>query len=336
MMIPLVIIFIMLSWPAENSRLLTDDKLAVIAEGQKLMLGGQWKEAFDCLSRLHEKDSTDPGGYLFRAAVMQSEMTDREENLYGRAFLILCDSARESAERYLINCSAIDSAVCYLYLGHQYAYRSIREARFGSGLSAINYGFKARREYEKGLALDSAFYDLYLGLGTFHYWKSARAGILRIAGIFRDEREKGIDELKLAADSSLFSREAARSAMIWIELNEKQYDSAVAIANEMYTKYPNGLSFLWPLAEGYYRGENYRKAQDTYYELYEKLKKTPGNYYNLIESIYWLKKTDKKLDNNKTSPAAIEYLQRVFNDIPKETRRRQRGKLSYLLGRTYR
>lgn len=336
MMIPLIIIFIMVSWPVEDSRLLTDDKLAIITNGQKLMLDGQWQKAFESFTRLHEEDSTDPGGYLFRAAVMQSEMTDREENLYGRAFFRLCDSARESAERYLINCSAIDSTVCYLYLGHQYAYRSIYEARFGSGLSAINYGFKARREYEKGLAVDSAFYDLFLGLGTFHYWKSARAGILRITGIFKDEREKGIDELKLAADSSLFSREAARSAVIWVRLNEKQYDSAVAIAKEMYSKYPNGLSFLWPLAEGYYRGENYRKAQETYYELYEKLKKTPGNYYNLIETVYWLKKTDKKLGNDKISGLAVEYLQAIFNNIPKDTRRRQRGKLSYLLGRTYR
>ena len=91
-----------------------------------------------------------------------------------------------------------------LYLGHQAAYRSLYEARFGSRFSALTYGLKAKGFYRDGLAADSALYDLYLGLGSYHYWKSAKAGILRTAGIFNDDKEKGISEIRKAIDSSLF------------------------------------------------------------------------------------------------------------------------------------
>jgi len=319
--------FISLSLPVF---LLSPENVEIIEQGQTAMLNGDYKTAYKMLDELCLEDTTDPSGYIFRAAVLQAEMIDKEENLYGDKLKALCDSTRLMAQERLIKCSSQDSALCYLYLGHQYAYRALWEARFGSKLSALKSGFKARSQYQKGLDIDSTLYDLYLGLGSFHYWKSVKSGLLRWVGIFKDERKKGISEVKLAADSSLFSREASHSALIWILINEKEYDSAIALSKTMLLKYPDGNSLLWPLAESYFKSEQYEAAAETYGLILKHLKNNPGNYYNIIESIYWFYKSLQIIEQSEELKDAIVYFNSIYNDIPKSTLKRQKSKLRFL------
>jgi tetratricopeptide (TPR) repeat protein len=328
----LFFIFLLVPHLSIEETLLSDEKLGRILDGQKAILNGRWEGAFQIFDSLHV-DSADPAGYIYRAAVLHSEMMDREENLHGRAFRLLCDSAKWAAERFLAQCNARDSALCYLYLGHQYAFRSLWEARFASKFSALSLGLKAARHYRKGLQIDSALYDLYLGLGSYHYWKSVRAGILRTVGIFRDEREKGITEISLAADSSLFSGDASKSALIWIMINEENYDSAVFLCLEMLDRYPDGNSFLWPLGESYFKSERFAEAVEVYDRLFERLKNRPGNFYNVIESAYWLNRAAEQ-DGDTTGTGEIRsFLDAVYDDIPKNIRRKQRSRLAYLMRR---
>ncbi|MCX6827455.1 MAG: hypothetical protein NTV06_09385 [candidate division Zixibacteria bacterium] len=295
-----------------------------------MLLNSRWGEAKAIFMELHRRDTTDPAGYLFRAAILQAEMIDKEANLYGTEFLTLLDNTKLFAKLKLSNCNRSDSALCFLYIGHQYAYRSLWEARFGSNWSALNYGLKAKGEYHKALAVDTTLYDIYLGLGSYHYWKTARAGLLRTAGIFRDDREKGIREIKLAADSSLFSRETAHAALIWVFINEKQFDSAITLSGAMNRLYPEGNSFLWPLGEAYFKSGQYIRAAEIYDTLWRRIRKDPGNYYNLIESGYWLCISYGKIGGKIEVRQKTAYFDSIYQDIPKEIRRRQRSKLGEL------
>lgn len=330
----LLIIIFALSIPnSPEHTLFTPEKIEIILEGQEAILNGYWEDAYRIYDELHQIDTTDPAGYLFRAAVLQAEMMDKEENLYGNRLKSLCDSTKLLSERRLNGCSLQDSALCYLYIGHQYAYRSLWEMRFGSKISALSCGFKVKGQYHKGLKVDSTLYDLYLGLGSYHYWKSVKSGILKLAGIFKDDKDKGIAEIELAVDSSLFSKEASRAALIWIMIREKNYDSAIALSKVMLQKYPDGNSFLWPLAESYYRAKRYEEAAGIYSLTLERLQDNPGNYYNIIESTYWLCSSYEKLGEKDKAKESAAYLSSVYSDIPRGIRRKQRSKLGYLLGR---
>jgi tetratricopeptide (TPR) repeat protein len=319
-------------FPLEKT-LLSPQKLDRIREGQKAVMNGQWDNAYRIFEDLHADDSADPAGYIFRAAVLQSEMMDREENVHGRQFRFLCDSARYLAENWLTCCTPRDSALCYLYLGHQYAFRSLYEARFASRLAALSLGLKAKGQYRKGLRTDSTVYDLYLGLGSYHYWKSVSAGILRTAGIFKDERKRGIAEIKLAADSSLFSGDAAASALIWVMINEENYDSSVSLSLQMLALYPDGNSFLWPLGESYYRSGKFAEAAQVYDRLFEGLKIRPGNFYNLIESAYWFCRAAENIGDTSKTGEIVSFLDSAYDDIPKSIRRKQRSRLAFLMRR---
>ncbi|MEW6015959.1 MAG: hypothetical protein AB1690_11620 [Candidatus Zixiibacteriota bacterium] len=331
-MTPLFWLILLLSIPAaaENT-LLTEQKLAIINAGEPALLNGEWEKSFRQSEYLLEIDSADPSGYLIRAAAMQGEMMDAEENLYGERYLEILDSVKSLAERKLQACSRHDSAACYLFIGHAYAYRSLWEARFASNYSAITYGFKARSQYHKGLAVDSTLYDLYFGIGSYHYWKSVKAGFFRAVGLFKNDKAKGIRELQLAIDSSLFSRESARASLIWVWINEKQYDSAIALASGMLQKYPAGNSFLWPLAEAFYKSRQYDSALAFYSRLFDRLKSRPGNFFNLIESAYWAIQSLDRLDRKKEGAAYQSFIQENYPQIPRHIKRKQKSKLAAIL-----
>lgn len=309
---------------------LSQEKIELIRLGQQAMLNSDWARAKNIYENLFADLSDNPAGCLFRAALLQAEMIDREEDLHGRRLKTLCDSTKVLSEKKLHDCSPRDSALCYLYIGHQYAYRSFWEARFGSKFSALNFGFRAKGQYRKGLKVDSTLYDLYLGLGSYHYWKSVKSGFLKWLRIFKDERELGIDEIKLAAEKSLFSQEAALSALIGIMINEKKYDSALSMAERMYQRFPDGISFFWPTASAYFESERYQKAFEYYDKILARLKSSPGNYYNIIEALYYLKKCAEKSDDTKIFTPYRLYLDSIYDKIPKKIRRKQKGKLSFI------
>ncbi len=298
--------------------------------GERAMLNGQWDEARYFYEKLCRDYPQLPDGYLHLAVLLQTEMTDREEIFQVEKFRELLDKAESLADSSLKKCSRPDSAYYLLYKGHTHACRAVWETRFGSTFSAITYGFKAKGAYQKGLECDSTLYDLYLGIGSYHYWKTAKSGVLKTFGIFKDDRERGISELILARDSSQFSRQGANSTLMYIFLNEKKFDSALALAQTMHREYPSGNHFLWPIAEALTGLERYADAAVIYDTLLERLWQQPGNYFNIIEVTHlYLKALDKAGRKDEARPR-LKRLEKAVGEIPRETIRRQRGKLTYL------
>ena len=299
-------------------------------EIQQLLFNDRFVEA-DSLSRLviWEKPD-DPAGYLFRAAVLIGEMVDREENLYGNTFHQLLDKVDVTASQILDTASMSTAAWMHLFKGHAKVYQSLWESRFGAFTNSVSLGMSARSEYERGLDCDSTLYDLYFGLGAYHYWKSAKAGLLRWLGFFKNEKDKGITELYLAVDSSLISKESARNSLIWIWLDKKEYDSVITICREMLEKYPEGKVLLWPMGEAFLKKHRYREALETYLILRERLEIMPGNYKNLIECDYHLYRCYDKLKMKKEGKKVAVRLSQYYKNIPGKVRNSKRTEISYL------
>jgi hypothetical protein len=243
----------------------------------------------------------------------------------------MLDSVDALTLQILDTCDVAAAAWMYLYRGHSKAYRSLWESRFGSFMSALTLGLATIDQYQAGLQQDSSLYDLYAGIGSYHYWKSARAGFLKWLGIFKDEKDLGIAELHLAADSSLLHRELAGSALIWIWLDRKEYDSAIVLAREFVARYPEGKTFRWPLAQALFRQTRYREAADEFTRIRRQLTQNPGNYYNLIQCDYYLTKCFTWLSEREETRAAAGRVRDYHDLVPDKTLRRQQTKLNLLL-----
>jgi hypothetical protein len=270
--------------------------------------------------------------FFLRAILYQSMMMAAESDFLEDEYFDLLDSLENGAEEMLS--AGADSALAYWYLGHAHAFRSLYRGRAGSILKALRSGLAARKAYSRGYKFDSTFHDIALGLGSYRYWKSVKTKAINWTPLFKNEKQNGIDLLRLAADSSEISRDAAASALIWVYINEKRYPEAIRLATAMRDRYPQGLTFLWALGEIYYKLEDCRAAIDTYGVIFDRLKENPGNYYNIIEAAFYLSECYRRMSDQL--PKVVESLT-ILQDyirnltIPEKTAKRQKKKLKKIL-----
>lgn len=304
--------------------------VAIIQQAQVELFNDRFAAADSIYREGARHHPSNPAWSLFRAGVLFAEMADREENFNPDLFEQLLDSVEAQTERIIDTCDASTAAWMYLFRGHAKAYASLWEARFGSLFGSLRHGLATIGEFESGLEADSSLYDLYAGIGSYHYWKSTKAGLLSKIGIFKDEKEKGIVELRIAVDSSLLHREFARSALIWIWLDKKEYDSSIALSTEFVQRYPDTKTFRWPWAQALFRQTKYREAAEVFEDIRDKISESPGNYHNLIQCDYYLTKCYNWLsDFDRTRAAAMRVIG-YHSQIPSETLGRQRFKLNFL------
>ncbi len=301
-----------------------------VLETQSLLFNDRFAQVDSIYQAEIAARTQDPAGYLFRAGALFADMSDREENVNGALFRQLLDSVVSLTDRILDTCNNPTAAWMYLWRGHARAYGSLYESKFGSSMAALKMGMASIDEYEAGLSRDSSLYDLYMGIGSYHYWKSAKAGMLRWIGLFKDEKDKGIAELRRAADSSLLHRELSRSALIWIYIDEKEYDAAVTLAEDFVKRYPDGHTFLWPIAQARFLQTHYGEAARAFLELRTRLDSSPGNYFNLIECDWHLAQCCTWLTDDANLKATVEHYRSYEARISDETRSRQSAKINYL------
>ena len=309
---------------------MSDSRAEQLITIQRLLFNDQFDLAETVAREVVDSSPELPDGYFSVAAVLLGRMMDREQSDCKEQFHALLDTVENLSEQISDTASGRTVAWMYLYAGHARAYRSLFESRFGSFVPSVRLGIAARKEYSKGVKLDSSLYDLYLGLGTYHYWKSAKAGFLRWLGIFKNEIDKGITELYLAADSSIISREAARSSLVWVWLDRKQYDSTVIICEELLAVYPDGNVWLWPLAEALMELCQYRRALETYQLLRSRLQIEPGNYCNLIECDYRTYRCLEKLNSINEARQVVREVDAYLDSVPRSTQKKYRSQIDLL------
>jgi len=284
------------------------------------------------IDSLQQNDHNDAFCHFFRAALYQARMMAAESDFLREEYFAALDSLEDDAQKALA--LGPDSALAYLYLGHAHAFRALFYGRSGNFLKALKSGLGARKAYSEGYAIDSAFHDIALGLGSYRYWKSVKTKALSWTPLFKNERQNGMDLLRLAADSSEISRDAATVALIWVYINEERFTEAIWLAEAMRRKYPEGLTFLWALGEAYYKMDDCREAAKIYEIIFDRLRREPGNYYNIIEAAYYLSLCYRQATGNQPDHEA--KLVRLQGDIqsfpiPEETRQRQKKKIKAIL-----
>ena len=273
-----------------------------------------------------------PEGYLASAGWMVAQSTTEADGTYEQ--LILKDIATVlSLTEPFKDSIAFDMALVHLFRGHAFTYRSLFKAKFGSKISSVRDGYRAKSEYEKGLKCDSTFNDLKLGLGGFHYWKTDKAGFFRTIGLISNDREKGIEQLLLARDSSCFSSEPAVNALIWIYLNEGKADSTILLSNLMYRNYPNGCLYLWPKALAFFNSGQIDSSLHTFNEIRSRLH-NPGNGYNLIECDYMIVNCLELLEQLDKVKEVASRLEEYLEIVPEEIKDKQSSKIKYLYKRS--
>lgn len=329
---PVFFCFLFIFAPGEPPRAEIPDSATgeLILSVQSLLFNDKFQKADSLCQMFIASYPNIPIGHILLAGTKLGEMSDLEDPLHSEDFRKLIDTSLALCNSKLNSAAGRKAAFYHLWRGHAHAYRSLFESRFGSFTSAIKHGFKAHDDYQNGLKNDSTLYDLYFGLGNYHFWKSVKAGLLRTIGIINNDIDQGIKELHLAADSGEYFAEAARNSLIWIRLEQKEYDSVISAANEMLKKYPESRTLRWPLAVAFFENRQFDKSAEHFLYLSQHFDYAPGNYFNLIECDYRLYLCFEKLERQDKADEILKKVSEYRNSVPRATQRSQLAKLNFL------
>jgi tetratricopeptide (TPR) repeat protein len=197
-------------------------------------------------------------------------------------------------------------------------YISYYEAIEGSWFSALSTGINSIAEFDKILIVDKNFYEAYIAIGTFEYWKSRKLEFMDWLPFASDTKNIGIDRLTVAIDSSSYNSHLAINSLIWIYIDQKKYDEAINVAGKALNEFPQSRTFKWGLARAY-EEENPFKAIELYLDI---LNSYPGslkeNYKNEITLMHIIAQQYVKLgDKDK----ALKYCNEILSvkNIPQKT-----------------
>jgi hypothetical protein len=233
----------------------------------------------------------DPAGYFFLAALYNTQMIDYESDFREKEFYSNVKIAKKFA-RQKIRDNKKD-AWAYVILGNSYGVKAVYNAMKGKWWSGLNEGLYAKSALKQATKLEPELYDAYVGLGSYHYWASVKTRAFWWLPFVGDHRQKGLSQTRLAFEKSVFSKAAAASGLVWMHINERQYDEAIILARNMQSEYPQGKSFLWPLAQAQFEKRNWNDALLIYRELLDRLEeyhpsKNPDQSYNMIEARFYI------------------------------------------------
>jgi tetratricopeptide (TPR) repeat protein len=243
--------------------------------------------AHECLDSIIEKAPQFRPAVIIKAGIIYMEMTDDEA--YGRQkhFMSLIDSSTEALENHLDTFP--DDAWALFFCGTAYSYRAIWEGQHGSLLKTLSLGLRVGKFFGRAVKIDSTLYDAYLGLGFFHYLRSAKLGILRSLPFVADQRKQGISELQTAIEFGKYSNVAAAISLGWIYYDQKEYEKARLIVDSLILGGTNGRQVQWLKATICHSQGDSRGMIDAFESIKEGLiKKGHQNYYNLVTCGYYL------------------------------------------------
>lgn len=221
-----------------------------------------------------------PFGKIYLAVVDITKAFDYGEEINSDAISENLDEALTLSEKLLENKST--DIWNHYFVALSKGYKSYLKVLNGEWLSAISSGLSSVNYFEDCLEMDSSFYESYVALGTYKFWKSRKLEFLEWLPFFDDESEKGIRYLELALDKTSYNKNLAAVSLIWIYIENKNFYRAIQIAEKELKKNPINRTLKWALARAY-EDVNPGKAIQIYSEIINSYQKIPDqNHYHEI------------------------------------------------------
>ncbi len=208
-----------------------------------------YDEAGKVFTQLDEKNPELPLGKIYLAALKIAEAYDYAEEFDREYIEEKLQAAKEQSEK-LLNDEPDNLWFNYFYALTE-GYISYFNALNGDWFDALSEGMNSIEKFEQCLSIDPQFYEAYIAIGTFEYWKSRRTEFLNWLPFYEDDREAGIEKLRTAIKFASYNSYLAVNSLIWIYIDQKNFSSAVELGEKVLTEFPGSRYFKWGLARAY-------------------------------------------------------------------------------------
>lgn len=284
-----ITLFVVLS--ATNAQTLTDSLRKEIHFGIDETINNQFSEAETRFRRLIATYPEHPAGYFYTGATIQAEILDREDYARQQEFDDLMEKTVQTAES--LYDSLQNDPWLYFLEGSAHLYRSFMSSKRGKSWAAYRNATRGVNRLEKSLAIDSTFFDAYMGVGSYKYWKSSKTKGLSWLPFVSDDREKGIRMVKTSIKNGEFVSSFGKDQLAWIYIDAGRMDAAEELALQNCRRYPDSRFFKWTLVEIYFRSKQFDRAYQLYQELLETVRSIDGNnHYNETDCLLKMAEID--------------------------------------------
>ncbi|MFQ5604772.1 MAG: tetratricopeptide repeat protein [bacterium] len=230
-----------------GSELISAKTDSLIRAGIRLSVQQSFDEAQAIFSELQHEMPDNPVGYFFQAAVLQTQMMDKEIYDQEAEFVELIEKSISFSKARIKKVA--EDPWAYFFLGSSLGYLAFQNAKQKQFNWAFQVGMKSVQALEMALKKDSTLYDAYLGLGTYKYYRSKLSRHFKWLPFVKDDRRAGISMLKIAIKKSRYSRYSAMNSFCWIALVEEQYEQGWQLAERALMEFPQSRVFLWCAAK---------------------------------------------------------------------------------------
>ncbi len=301
-----------------------------ILQGIELTINNRFEQAAELYRNVTRQYPDHPIGYFYQGANLQARMLDAEDFSREAEFYRLMDRTVACADSLERSGATDDDAWNAFYKGSAYLYRSFMKSKRGDWLSAYRDAKNGVHTLEKAIARDSSLYDAYLGVGSFKYWKSARADFLLWLPIISDERAEGIRMVRQSIRRGDFVYWIGRDQLCWILLDKGNYREALQIARENSAAFPQSRFFKWTLVSAAEKSGDYEQAYRLYAGLLNEIRRMPeNNHYNELECLLGMAKIDVRKENWEQAYQLSDAALRL--KLEKKIRKRAKNRLEKAL-----
>jgi len=173
-----------------------------------------------------------------------------------------------------------------LWFNYYYAlaegYLAYYDAIRDDWLPALLTGMNSIKAFGNCLNFENNFYEAYIAIGTYEYWMSRKTEFLDWIPFYDDETEIGIEKLRTAIQSASYNSHLAVNSLIWIYIDQKDFNTAIEIGQKAVNEFPGSRYFKWGLARAY-EDVNTDSSIQLYYDLLESFRQeTDQNSINSI------------------------------------------------------
>ncbi len=295
--------------PAENttaaaSAALPQDVIELRREGNEALYNMDYATARAKFEDIKKRIPQHPAGDIYVATVIWLEHLNKsrrlQTSLYQNesSFYAGADKAKEDSEGDAVD-PAVDRAFrdrmaqaktralalvarnksdadAQYFLGAYYGVMAGYEASTARKFySAMRNGSRSVDAHEKTLKLNPNYYDAYLSVGMYDYIVGSLPfmykALAAVAGV-RGNKQRGITRLKGVVEKEAATADDARVMLLAIYQNEKRYEDALTLLDQLSAKYPGG--YLLKLEKAYTLVS--LKRPDDAYAAFEDLLKDPS------------------------------------------------------------
>ncbi len=289
---------------ATISAALPADVIGLRREGNEALYNMDYATARAKFEEIKKRAPHHPAGDLYVATVIWLEHLNKsrrlQTSLYQNesSFYAGADKAKEDNEGDVVD-QAVDRAFrdrmaqaktkalalvarnknnadAQYFLGAYYGVMAGYEASTARKFfAAMRNGSRSVDAHEKVLKLKPDYYDAYLSVGMYDYIVGTLPfgykAIAALAGI-RGNKQRGITRLQTIVEKETATADDARVMLLAIYQNEKRYEDALALLEQLSAKYPR--SYLIKLEKAYTL-VSLKRASDAY-AAFEELLKDPA------------------------------------------------------------